>query len=186
MKKLSFLILLAATNPVFAAEEGPFFSLRNANFVVLIAFLIFLGVLAKFKVPSMLGGQLDKRAAAIKADLEEARSLREEAQSILASYERKARDVQAQADQIVVAAKRDAQAAAEQAKLDLQVSIARRLKAAEDQIASAEASALKEVKDRAVQVAVAAAGEVLANQMSWNEKAAMIDSAIAEVDTRLN
>lgn len=186
MKKLSFLILLAATNPVFASEGGPFFSLRNANFVILIAFLIFLGVLAKFKVPGMLGGLLDKRAASIKADLEEARSLREEAQSILASYERKARDVQAQADQIVVAAKRDAQAAAEQAKLDLQVSIARRLKAAEDQIASAEASALKEVKDRAVQVAVAAAGEVLANQMSWNEKAAMIDSAIAEVDTRLN
>ena len=78
------------------------------------------------------------------------------------------------------------QAAADQAKADLQVSIARRLKAAEDQIASAEASALKEVKDRAVQVAVAAAGEVLANQMSAGDKSGMIDTAIDEVATRLN
>lgn len=185
MKKLSFFLMLAAS-PAFAAEDGPFFSLRNPNLVVLISFILFFAILAKFKVPSMLGGLLDKRAAAIKSDLEEARSLREEAQSILAGYERKARDVQVQADQIVTAAKRDAQAAAEQAKADLKVSIARRLKAAEDQIASAEASALKEVKDRAVQVAVAAAGEVLASQMSAREKAGMIDKAIGEVATRLN
>lgn len=185
MKKLTFLLTLAAANPAFASE-GPFFSLRNANFVILIAFLLFIGVLVKFKVPGLLGGLLDKRAAAIKADLEEARNLRDEAQSILASYERKARDVKAQADEIVVAAKRDAQVAAEQAKADLKQSIARRLKAAEDQIASAEASALKEVKDRAVQVAVAAAGEVLAKQMSAKDKAGMIDAAITEVETRLN
>ncbi|MGD9916958.1 MAG: F0F1 ATP synthase subunit B [Paenirhodobacter sp.] len=184
MKKLSFFLMLAAS-PAFASE-GPFFSLRNPNLVILIAFLLFFAILGKFKVPGMLGGLLDKRAKAIKADLEEARSLREEAQSILASYERKAREVQAQADEIVVAAKRDAQAAADQAKADLQVSIARRLKAAEDQIASAEASALKEVKDRAVQVAVAAAGEVLANQMSAGDKSGMIDTAIDEVATRLN
>ncbi len=184
MKKLAFLLILAA-QPALAAS-GPFFSLRNTNFVVLIAFLLFLAVLLKVKVPALLGGLLDKRAQGIKADLEEARSLRDEAQTILASYERKARDVQAQADEIVVAAKRDAQAAAEQAKADLKASIARRLKAAEDQIASAEASALKEVKDRAVQVAVAAAGEVLAKQMSAKDKAGTIDSAIAEVETRLN
>jgi len=185
MKKLSLLVMMLAATPAFASE-GPFFSLRNPNLVILVAFLIFIGVLVKFKVPTMLGGQLDKRAASIKSDLEEARSLREEAQSILASYERKAREVQAQADEIVVAAKRDAQTAADQAKADLQVSIARRLKAAEDQIASAEASAVKEVRDRAVQVAVAAAGEVLAKQMSAKDKAGMIDASISEVATRLN
>jgi F-type H+-transporting ATPase subunit b len=184
MKKLSFLLILAA-QPALAAS-GPFFSLRNTDFVVTIAFLLFVAVLLKFKVPGMLGGLLDKRAAGIRSDLEEARELREEAQSILASYERKAREVQAQADDIVVAAKRDAQAAAEQAKAELRDSIARRLKAAEDKIASAEASALKEVKDRAVTVAIAAAGEVLAKQMTAQEKAGMIDAAIAEVETRLH
>jgi len=185
MKKLTFLLVLAAS-PAFAGEEGPFFSLRNPNLVVMISFLLFLGVLVYFKVPGMLVGLLDKRAAGIKSDLEEARALREEAQSILASYERKAREVQVQADEIVLAAKRDAQSAAEQAKADLQVAIARRLKAAEERIASAEASAVKEVKDRAVQVAVAAAGEVLAKQMTAKDRSGMIDAAIAEVETRLN
>ena len=185
MKKLTLLLILAAS-PALASEEGPFFSLRNPNFVVLIAFLLFVAIIVKFKVPALLGSLLDKRADTIKSELDEARALREEAQSILASYERKAREVQAQAEGIVVAAKRDAQAAADVAKAELQASIARRLKAAEEQIASAEASALKDVKDRAVQVAIAAAGEVLAGQMTADRKAGLIDSAISEVQARLN
>lgn len=184
MKKLSVLFILAA-HPALAAS-GPFFSLKNTDFIVTLAFLLFVGILVYFKVPGMIGGLLDKRAAGIKADLEEARALREEAQAILASYERKAREVQDQADQIVVAAKRDAQAAAEAAKEELKASIARRLKAAEDQIASAEASALREVKDRAVSVAIAAAGEVLAKQMSAKDQAGLIDGSIAEVEKRLH
>jgi F-type H+-transporting ATPase subunit b len=186
MKKLTFLFVALAANPAFASEEGPFVSLRNAHFVILVAFLIFIGVLLKYKVPGMLLGMLDKRAEGIKADLAEARALRDEAQTILASYERKAREVQAQADDIVVAAKRDAQLAAEQAKADLKVAIARRLKGAEDRIASAEAAALKDVKDRAVQVAIAAAAEVRGRQMSAADKSGMIDTSIAEVKTRLN
>ncbi|PCD77966.1 F0F1 ATP synthase subunit B [Pseudothioclava arenosa] len=184
MKKLSLLLILAA-QPALAAS-GPFFSLRNTDFVVTIAFLLFVGVLLWAKVPGMLGKLLDKRAEGIKADLEEARKLREEAQAILATYERKSREVQGQADEIVAAAKRDSRAAADQAKIDLQASIVRRLKAAEDQIASAESAAVKEVKDRAVTVAVAAAGEVLAKQMTAKDQAGMIDAAIAEVEQRLH
>ena len=177
--------LTLAASPAFAAT-GPFFSLRNTDFVVTLAFLLFVAVLFYFKVPALLGGLLDKRAAGIKSDLDEARALREEAQTILSGYERKAREVQEQADQIVVAAKRDAQAAAEQAKAELKASIARRLKAAEEQIASAESHALREVKDRAVAVAVAAAGEVLGKQMSAKEQSSMIDASIAEVENRLH
>lgn len=184
MKKLSLLLILAA-QPALAAT-GPFFSLRNTDFVVTLAFLLFVAVVFYFKVPSLLGGLLDKRAVGIKADLDEARSLREEAQTILSSYERKAREVQEQADQIVVAAKRDAQTAAEQAKAELKTTIARRLKAAEDQIASAEAQALREVKDRAVSIAVAAASEVLAKQMGPKEHSDMIDAGISEVEARLH
>jgi F-type H+-transporting ATPase subunit b len=184
MKKLSLLLILAA-HPALASS-GPFFSLHNTDFVVLIAFLVFVAIVLWAKVPAKISGLLDKRAAGIKSDLDEARALREEAQSILATYERKAREVQAQADAIVTAAKRDAQAAADQAKADLQTSIARRLKAAEDQIASAESQAVKAVKDQAVQVAVAAAGEVLAKQLSASEKGKTIDAAIAEVKARLH
>jgi F-type H+-transporting ATPase subunit b len=184
MKKLSLLLILAG-QPALAAT-GPFFSLRNTDFVVTLAFLLFVAVVFYFKVPGLLGGLLDKRAVGIKADLDEARALREEAQTILSGYERKAREVQEQADKIVVAAKRDAQTAAEQAKAELKASIARRLKAAEEQIASAEAHALREVKDRAVSIAVAAASEVLAKQMGAKEHSGMIDAAIAEVETRLH
>ncbi|WP_415183615.1 F0F1 ATP synthase subunit B [Phaeovulum sp.] len=184
MKKLSFILVLVGS-PAMAAS-GAFFSLHNTDFIVTLAFLLFVGVLFYYKVPALLGGLLDKRAAGIRADLEEARALREEAQSILSGYERKHREVQEQADQIVAAAKRDGLAAAEQAKADLKGSIARRLKAAEDQIASAEAAALREVKDRAVSVAVAAARELLSKQMTAKDQAGLIDAGIDEVEKRLH
>ncbi|GGE51650.1 F0F1 ATP synthase subunit B [Actibacterium pelagium] len=184
MKKLSILLALMAS-PAMAAS-GPFFSLGNTDFVVLIAFIVFIGVLVYFKVPGMLGGMLDKRADGIEAELEEAKALREEAQSLLASYERKQQEVKEQAERIVAHAKEEAQTAAEQAKEELAKSIARRLDAAQDQIASAEASALKEVRDRAVSVAVAAAGDVIAKKMTAENADALIDNAIADVQSRLH
>ena len=96
-------IMLTAT-PAFAAS-GPFFSLANTDFVVTLAFLLFIGVLFYFKVPGLVGGLLDKRAECIQSELDEARALREEAQSILASYERKQKEVAEQADMIVKNAK---------------------------------------------------------------------------------
>lgn len=181
---LSTLPVLVAS-PAFAAG-GPFFSLRNTNFVVLLAFLIFVGVLVYFKVPALIGGLLDKRAAGIKSELDQARALHDEARSILASYERKQKEVLEQADRIVETAKREALAAAEQAKADLKAAIKRRLAAAEDQIASAEASAVREVRDRAVSVAVAAAGDLIAAKMSAAEKNKLIEASIGEVETRLH
>jgi len=185
MRILTILIASLAASPALAAS-GPFFSLRNSDFVVLIAFLVFIGVLVYFKVPGLLGGLLDKRAATIKGELDEARALREEAQAVLASYERKHKEVQEQADRIVATAKREAEAAAEDAKAKLAMSIDRRLKAAEDQIASAEASAVREVRDRAISVAVAAAGDLLAKQMKAADRNKLIDSAIGEVETKLH
>jgi F-type H+-transporting ATPase subunit b len=151
------------TLPSLAAEPGyepgyDFTSLFNTDFVVLIGFLVFLSILFYFNVPAMLGGMLDKRADGIKSELDEARALREEAQTLLASYERKQREVTEQSERIVAQARTDAEAAAEAAKAELAKSIERRLAAAEDQIASAEAKAVRAVSDRAVEVAVAAAG----------------------------
>ena len=159
MKKLSILLALLAS-PAMAAS-GPFFSLQNTNFVVLIAFIAFIGLLVYMKVPAKLTGMLDGRAVAIKAELDEARALREEAKSILASYERRQKEVQELADRIISTAKDEALAAAAQAKADLTASIARRLASATEQIASAEAGAIRQVREQAVSVAVAAAGDVL-------------------------
>lgn len=184
MKKLILALALVA-QPVHAAV-GPFISLNNTDFVVLVAFLIFVGVLIYMGVPAKITGMLDARAVQIKADLEEARALREEAKTILASYERKQREVQEQSDRIVAGAREEAIAAAKQAKADLKTAIARRLAAAQDQIASAEASALRQVRERAVSVAVQIAGDVLAKQMTAETAASSIDDAIGQVEARLH
>lgn len=184
MKKL---LALAALLPVPAfAATGPFISLHNTNFIVLLAFLLFIAVLFYFKVPGMLGGLLDKRAETIQAELDEAKALREEAQTLLASYERKQKEMAEQAERIVREAKREAELAATQAKEDLKSSIARRLQAAEDQIASAEASAVREVRDRAVSVAIAAAADVVAAKTSAADQNSLIDDAIAQVKAKLH
>ena len=184
MRYLSLSLMLAAV-PAHAAS-GPFFSLANTNFTVLIAFLIFIGVLVYFKVPGLLAGLLDKRAARIQQDLDDARRLREEAKALVASYDRKLKEAREQVERIVAAAQVDAKASAEAAKADLARAIARRLQAAEEQIAAAEASAVREVRERAVAVAIAAAGDVLGKQLAGDGAGALIDASIAEVGKRLN
>jgi len=185
MRYIATLIALTAASPALAAS-GPFLSLHNTNFIVLLAFILFIAVLFKFKVPGMINKMLDERSAGIKSELDEARALRDDAQALLASYERKQKEVQEQADRIVAHAKEDAAAAAEQAKEDLKVSIARRLQAAEDQIASAEASAVREVRDTAATVAIAAARDVIAKQMTAADGNKLITDAIAEVEAKLH
>lgn len=185
MKKIVLPLALLAAAPAHAAT-GPFFSLHNTNFIVLLAFILFILVLVYFKVPSMLGKMLDKRADDIQSELDEARALREEAQTLLASYERKQKEVQDQADRIVAHAKEEAGVAAEQAKADLAKTIERRLKAAEEQISSAEASAVKAVRDQAITIAIGAANDVIAKQMTATEGNKLIDAAIAEVDAKLH
>ena len=184
MIRIILATMLAAT-PALAAT-GPFFSLGNTNFVVLMAFILFVGILLYAKVPARITSVLDARAVQIKADLDEAKALREEAQIILASYERKQKDVQAQADRIVATAKEEAMTAAAEAKEELKASITRRLAAAEDRIASAETAALRAVREQAVSVAVAAAGDLLAKQMTAEGAGAMIEASIKQVGERLH
>ncbi|MCU0829239.1 MAG: F0F1 ATP synthase subunit B [Tabrizicola sp.] len=184
MKRLSIPMMLLAS-PATAAS-GPFFSLGNTDFVVLLGFLSFVALLVYLKVPAKLTGMLDARAATIKAELEEARALREEAKSILATYERRQKEVQEQAERIVASARDEALSAADHAKAELHRSIERRMAAATEQIASAEAGAIRQVREQAVAVAVAAAGDILSKQMTADATSASIDAAIAQVEARLH
>ena len=178
-------LMLTIASPLWAAS-GPFFSLRNTDFVVLISFILFALVLVYLKVPSMLGKMLDQRAVSIKTELDEARALREEAQTILASYERKQKEVSEQAARIVEDAKTEAKEAAEQAKIDLEKSVERRLNAAKEKIASAQTSAEREVRDAAITVAIAAATEILGSQMSADMADKLTENSIAEVKTKFH
>lgn len=199
MQKFATRLIASATLALIGAQAGqaaseagghhvpiPFFSLFNTNFVVLIAFLLFVGVLIWMKVPSKVGEMLDRRAASIRKELDEARKLREDAQAVVASYERKQKDVANQVERIITTARDEAQAAADKAKEDLQHAIARRLASAEEQIASAQAAAVRDVRDRAVQIATEVAGEVLAKSMTPARGNALIDDAIATVETKLH
>lgn len=185
MSRFLILALAVAGTPALAAT-GPFFSLSNTNFVVLLAFILFVAVLIYFKVPGLLMGLLDKRAVGIQGELDEAKSLRDEAQALLASYKRKQEEMKEQAERIVDTARKEANAAAEQAKVDLASSIARRLASAEEQIASAQAGAVKEVRDQAVTVAVEAAGQVIAGQMNKKQADALFTAALADVKAKLH
>lgn len=159
---------------------------NDSHFTVGVAFFLFLGLLAYFGVHKLLGGMLDARADRIRGDLDEARRLREEAQATFAEFERRSREVQGQADEIVTHARAEAEKAAEIAMADLKHSIERRLKAADEQIGMAEANAVREVKDKAVQVAIAAAAEVMAARMTTEKANALIDDSIKRVGARLN
>ncbi len=184
MKKLAVFLALPS-GPALAAS-GPFLSFGNTDFVVIVSFLLFIAVLLKFGVPGLLAGMLDKRADGIRSNLDEARRLREEAQTLLASYERKHEEIKEQTARIIAHAKAEAEAAAEQAKEDLKRAIERRLQTAEDRIASAEAAAVRDVRDRAIAIATGAAGDVIARKMTPAEADALINDAIADVGARLH
>lgn len=181
----SALTLIAA--PAFAAGgDYGFASFFNTNYVVLIGFILFLALLFYFNVPAMILKMLDDRAETIRSELDEARNLRDEAQAVLAAYERKSREVAEQSQRIIDHAREEARLAADAAKEDLKQSIARRLKAAEEQITSAEEKVTRELRNRAVDVAIAAAAKILADSTTATEANKRIDAAIAEVESRLH
>jgi len=134
----------------------------------------------------MIARKLDERSVRIRAELDEARALRDEAQSLLATYERRQREVKNQAEDIVAAARVEAEKAAAAAKEDIRRSVARRLQTATEQIAAAEQAAVRQVKDRAVAVAVSAAGDVLKARMKAEDAGRLIDAAIDEVGAKLH
>jgi F-type H+-transporting ATPase subunit b len=160
--------------------------LNNTDIVVAIGFAIFVGILVYYGVPGMITSRLDARAVKIRADLDEARALREEAQALLAGYERKQREVKDLAEEIVTKARAEAEKAAEVAKEDIRRSVARRIRTATDQIEAAEQAAIRQIRDRAVSVAVAAAGDVIRDTMSPADSDALVDAAIAEVRAKLH
>jgi F-type H+-transporting ATPase subunit b len=118
--------------------------LNNTEIVVGIGFLIFIGVLVYFRVPGMLTRSLDARAVRIKAELDEARALRDEAQTLLAGFERRQKEVRTQAEDIVTAARAEAMKAADAAKEDIRRSVARRMQTASELIAAAELGAFRQ------------------------------------------
>ncbi len=158
----------------------------DATFWVGAAFVLFVGILVYLKVPGMLTGVLDERAKKISDDLDQARELREEAQVLLATYQRKQRDALKEAEEIIAHAKEEAMREAEQAEKRLEESVARRQQAALNKIALAEAQAENEVRDAAIEIAIAAATAVVAQQVQGDRADALVNIAIQDLRRHLN
>ena len=162
------------------------FNPQDPVFWTLVAMLIFIGLVLYMKVPAMIGRSLDARGEAIRKELDDARRLREEAQQLLADYQRKSREAEEEARSIIDQAKREAEALAVETRKSLAEGLERRTKSAEDKIARAEAQALGEVRAAAVNAAVAAAETILKTKVAGGTSAALIDDSIRNLKGRLN
>src|SRR5215475_9658557 len=160
--------------------------LGEAETWVAVAFVIFVGVLIYYGVHKQMVGALDQRSARIRADLDEARRLKEEAAALLAEYRRKQQTAEREAAQIVAGAKAEAERLAVEARTRMDEFVARRTKMAETKIAQAEAQALADVRAAAADAAVAAAGQILASTVKGDTAENLVSKGIADVRSKLN
>jgi len=157
----------------------------SPEFWVAVAFVIF--VVAVFRPASQqILAALDTRGVRIRNELEEAHTLREEAQKLLAESKRKHRDAIKETEEILAHAKVEAARLREQAQQDLAAALRRREQAALDKIAQAEVKALREVREHAVDVALAATAALIAANLDQKKHAAIVDESIRGIVDKLS
>ncbi|CAA6605229.1 ATP synthase subunit b [Rhodospirillaceae bacterium LM-1] len=172
----------------FAADAGhaaaaPFW--QAPEFFVMLAFFVMIGLALK-PVSRALASALDLRAEKIKARLDDAQKLREDAQEMLARYQRRQAQALKEAEEIVAHAQAEAERLSKQAAKDLEDSLKRREQQAMERIAQAEAKAVKEVRDIVVDIATQAAEKVIREQLPAQAASSLIDAAIKEAGVKLN
>jgi F-type H+-transporting ATPase subunit b len=155
-------------------------------FWVMIAFIGFVALLIYYGVPGIVGKALDDRATAIRADLDEARRLRDEAHALLADYQRRSREAEDETKTILEQAKREGEALAAETRKNLQESVERRTKLAEEKIERAEAQALSDVRTAAVESAIAVAEKILKSRVAGATADTLIENGIRDLDGKLN
>jgi F-type H+-transporting ATPase subunit b len=158
----------------------------DAEFWVAVAFVVFLGGLIYLGVHEMLVKFIDQRRDRIKADLDEALRLKEEAQALLAQYQRKQREAEQEAAAIIAGATAEAERMMAEAKAKMEEFIARRGKMAETKIAQAEAQAVADVRAAAAEAAVSAAEKILTQIVKGEVADRLVVKGIEDVKTKLN
>ncbi|WP_137132373.1 F0F1 ATP synthase subunit B [Rhizobium sp. FY34] len=158
----------------------------DATFFALVGLILFFALLAYLKVPGMMATALDNRADNIRDELEQAKRLREEAQALLAEYQRKRKEAEAEAAAIVAAAEREAAMLTEDARQKTEEFVTRRNALSEQKIRQAEADAIGAVRAAAVDLAIAAAEKLIAAKSDASTQTVLFSNAIEQVKTRLN
>jgi F-type H+-transporting ATPase subunit b len=162
------------------------YDLANAELWVAVGLILFFVIVVVAKVPALVAGMLDAKAAKIQSDLDEAARLRSEAEAMLAQIRKEKTDAEVQAKAMLQAAEEEAARLEVEAEERLAESIARREQLAERRIAQAEAQATAEVKAAAADQAAAAAERILAARLASGAEDPLLDQAIGQIDTRLN
>jgi F-type H+-transporting ATPase subunit b len=158
----------------------------DAEFWVATSFVAFIAVLIYFGTHRMIIAALDQRSARIKAELDEARRVHEEAQTLLAEYKRKQQQADREAEAIITSAKAEAERTAEETKAKMEDFVARRTRMAETKIAQAETQALADVRAAAADAAVLAAEKILRETAKGSVAEDLIDKGIKDVRAKLN
>jgi F-type H+-transporting ATPase subunit b len=158
----------------------------DAETWVAVAFVIFVAFLFRLGVPNQLLKALDDRSARIKAELDDAIKLRQEAEGVLAEYRRKQGEAEKVAESIILNARGEAERMAAEAKTKVEEFIARRTKMAESKIAQAEAQALADVRAAAADAAIAAAEALLVKTTRGPAAEAFVNQGISDLKSKLN
>jgi F-type H+-transporting ATPase subunit b len=156
------------------------------EFWVAVAFVILMGVFAYFGIHRTVLTTLDHRSARIKAELDDARRLKEEAAKLLAEYQARSASAEREAQDIIAGAKADAERIAAEAKIKTEDFVARRTRTAENKIALAEAQAVADVRAAAADAAVSAASTILLQSVKGDVANDLLSRGIAEVREKLN
>ncbi len=158
--------------------------LESPTFWVAVSFLILVGLIAKPAGKAIIKA-LDDRTERIRATLDDATKLREEAQHLLADYQRKQRDAAKEIDDLIASAQAEAKNLAAEAAVKMEETLRRREQLARDKIAQAEAEALQQVRDTAIDLAIAATRRLMTERLDEQAAARLVDDAIAEIPARL-
>jgi F-type H+-transporting ATPase subunit b len=161
-------------------------SLMETENWVALGFLCFLGLLAYLGAHRKIVESIDTRQARIKSELDEARRLREEAQSLLAEFERKGREAESEAAAIIASAKAEAERLASEAKAKAEDFVTRRTKMAEEKIAQAESQALADVRSAAADAAVTAAEKILSAAAKGQVAEDLLARGIEDIKQKFN
>jgi F-type H+-transporting ATPase subunit b len=151
----------------------------DATMWVALAMLVVIAIAVWKKVPALVGGMLDKQIAAIREQLDQATTLRKEAEALKAEYEAKARAAEADAAAMKAHAEEEAKQIVTKAKADAAALIDRRAKAAGEKIAAAERAAIADVRTHAATLAAAAAAQLIAANHDAKADKAIIDATIS-------
>ena len=183
---LSMLLVLFQVEVAHAASDAPMFSLANTDFVVAIAFAIFIGVLIYFKVPKIIGDLLDKRAASIKGEIDEAHRLLEEAKSLLAKLEREHKENITKAKEIIEDAELSSRKILEDSKSEIKLAVSRKLKLAERQIHANEKDVINAIKVDLIDEAFKLAQEQIENKVNLEVANLIAEESLSEIEIKLS